>query len=147
MTEKSKNRKKLTDRQKKEIIAAYVECKNYSAVAKEYGVSRPTVKKLVESDPETAKLLDDKNEQNVRDILAHMDSKREKVCQFIDKYLDLLMDDEKLANATVNQLSTAFGTVIDKFTKIKGEGEQDGGGVVFLPTPTAEPSKEVDSGE
>lgn len=109
--------KRLTDRQKKKIIADYVELGSYASVARKHKVSDKTVKSVVISDPETTRKSEQKKEQNTADILAYMDTKKEKVCKFIDKYLDAMMSDEKIASATVNQLSTAFGTVIDKFTK------------------------------
>lgn len=45
-----------------------------------------------------------------------MDSKKNDVCGLIDKFLSAMGDDEKLAAATVNQLATAMGIVIDKYT-------------------------------
>ena len=108
--------KHLTDNQKKQVIAAYAELGSYNAVAKKFKVADTTVKRIVLNDPQTLKKVEQKKEQNTADILAYMDTKKEKVCKFIDKYLDAMMSDEKIASATVNQLSTAFGTVIDKWT-------------------------------
>lgn len=108
--------KHLTDKQKKKIIADYAECGNYSEVARKHHISFDTVKRVVTRDPETLKKTEQKKEQNTLDILSYMESKKNTVCEFIDKYLDAMMNDEKIAAATVNQLSTALGTVIDKFT-------------------------------
>ena len=41
---------KLTDEMRKKIIADYVDCENYSAVARKYGVSRTTVSNIVNND-------------------------------------------------------------------------------------------------
>ena len=120
-------RQKLTDLKKKKIIAEYVKQGNYSAVAREYGVSRTTVKKIVENNSDITELMADKYEKNTQDILAYMDSKRDKIYTFIDKYLDLFMDKNKLDEASINQLSTAFGTVIDKFTRAGGAAEEKNG--------------------
>lgn len=108
--------KHLTDKQKKKIIADYAECGNYSEVARKHHISFDTVKRVVTRDPETLKKTEQKKKQNTLDILSYMESKKNTVCEFIDKYLDAMMNDEKIAAATVNQLSTALGTVIDKFT-------------------------------
>lgn len=45
-----------------------------------------------------------------------MDSKKNDVCGLIDKLLAAMGDEDKLAAATVNQLATAMGIVIDKYT-------------------------------
>ncbi|MEF2562884.1 MAG: hypothetical protein UI647_08895 [Negativibacillus sp.] len=41
-----------------------------------------------------------KKEQNTADLLEHMEQKRDKVCSIMDKYLDALLDEEKIAKAT-----------------------------------------------
>lgn len=47
-----------------------------------------------------------------------MDSKKERVQEIIDVYLGVLTDPEKLEGATLQQITTALGTLIDKWTKI-----------------------------
>lgn len=108
--------KRLTTREKKKIIADYVEMENYSAVSRKYGISRNAVKAIVLADAETAEKCQRKKEKDTEDILAHMESKKEMVNKIIDKYLVALLDDEKIAKAQPQQLTTALGTLIDKFT-------------------------------
>lgn len=108
--------KRLTDKQKKKIIADYVECGSYNAVAKMNGVSHHTVKRVVEEVPGLAQKIQQKKEQNTADVLAHMEKKRDKVCEIIDTYLERLLDPEKLDRSTVLQLATTLGILIDKFT-------------------------------
>lgn len=110
---------RLTDKQKKQIIADYVELGSYNAVAKRNGISDKTVKSIVLSDPEFAKMSEVKKEQNTADILAHMETKRDKVNEIIDAYLDRLLDPVVIMKATPSQLTTALGTLIDKFTMSK----------------------------
>lgn len=107
----------LTDKEKKKITAEYVECGSYNAIAKKYGIADSTVKRIVLSNPETKKKAERKKEQNTVDILAHMDTKKDTVNQIIDKYLIALLDEEKIEKATPAQLTTALGTLIDKFTR------------------------------
>ena len=45
-----------------------------------------------------------------------MESQRGIVCEIIGKGLDVLNDPEKLSRATPSQITTALGTLIDKFT-------------------------------
>lgn len=106
---------RLTDKQKKLIIADYVELGSYNAVAKKHGVSVTTAIRVCENN-ETKQKVIQKKEQNSADILAHMETKRDTVNQIIDAYLTRLLDPEVIKKATPSQLTTALGTLIDKFT-------------------------------
>lgn len=48
-------------------------------------------------------------------MLAYMDSRKEQAQGIIDKYLEKLADPHKLENATISQIATAMGIVVDKF--------------------------------
>ena len=67
--------KRLTDRKKKKIVADYLELESYNAVAKLNSVSDSTVKRVVAESGEIKKKLEQKKEQNTKDILEYMDSK------------------------------------------------------------------------
>jgi hypothetical protein len=116
---------RLTDKQKKKIIADYVELGSYNAVAKKHGVACDTVKRVVLQDPKIVKKTKDKKEENTRDVLEYMEGKRDAVCQLIEIGLSLLP--EKLQSANATQITTALGTLIDKFTMARGNryGVQD----------------------
>ena len=109
--------KHLTDKEKKKIIADYIECNNYSQVARKYKVSVDTVKRTVLNDPETTQKTKQKKEQNTADILAFMDKKKEDVCDIIELYLHYLQDTKKLDRASIQSIATSLGIVIDKFTR------------------------------
>ena len=109
--------KHLTDRQKKKIVADYVECGNYSQVARKHNVSFDTVKRTVAKDPGTVRKAEQKKEQNTADILSFMDSKKQDVCDIITLYLEYLKDREKLERASVQSIATSLGIIIDKFTR------------------------------
>lgn len=116
---------RLTDKQKKKIIADYVQCQNYRAVAKQNGVSPNTVRKIVSSSPDTEQKCTIKKEQNTQDMLTYMESKKERVQEIIDVYLGVLTDPEKLEGATLQQITTALGTLIDKWTVIDDRKKGD----------------------
>lgn len=109
----------LTDRQKKKIIADYVNTQSVNAAAKMNGVSWDTVKRLLEKTGDVEKKLEEKNRENTKDILAYMESQKGLVCEIIGKGLEALNDPEKLANAPPNQITTALGTLIDKWAMVK----------------------------
>lgn len=118
---------RLTDEQKKKIIADYAETGSYRATAKKFGVSDMTVKRLCESDVELLQKVAQKKEQNTMDMLAYMDSRKEQAQVVIDDYLAALANPEKIASAKLSEIATALGIVVDKFTKNvpgteKGEG-------------------------
>ena len=111
---------RLTDKQKKKIVADYVQLGSYNATAKVNGVSLNTVKKIVQGNADIAEMCKRKKEENTADILAYMDSKRGVVCEIIGNGLTVLNDPEKLKEATPAQITTAIGTLIDKWTAISG---------------------------
>lgn len=128
MSQKSK----FTDRQKKNIVKMYVECQNYRAVAKKYGCSDTTVRRIVESDHDVLKKVEAEKEQNVITVTEHMRLQTEKVCKLLDDILDRI-DGDKLEEATAVQLATTLGIIIDKYTKVPGDKDSGGGGVIILP--------------
>ena len=111
---------RLTDRQKKKIIADYVQLNNYCAVAKINNVSATTVKNIVLASADFVKKCEQKKEENTADVLAYMDEHKDLVCSFIGKGLEMLNDPKKLAAANLSQITTAMGTLIDKWAMIGG---------------------------
>ena len=116
---------RLTDKQKKKIIADYVQLGSYNAVAKKHGVADSTVKRVVLADPKMQKKVEQKKEQNTEDVLAYMESKRTIVCEILGKGLDVLNDEEKLKEASLAQITTALGTLIDKWAMIGGSPKDE----------------------
>lgn len=107
---------RLTDKQKKMIIATYAEIGSYRAVAKKCGVAAVTVKRIIENDAEFAQKVARKKEKNSQEVLAYMEGRKNDACTVIDKCLTALADDDKIALAPLVQIATAMGIVIDKFT-------------------------------
>lgn len=107
---------KLTDKQKKKIVAESVNGSSMTALAKKYGVSTATIHRVVHGDEKLKEKVEQKKAENTVSILAFMDSKKNDVCGLIDKLLAAMGDEDKLAAATLNQLAIAMGIVIDKYT-------------------------------
>ena len=116
---------RLTDIKKKKIIADYLELGSYNAVAKLNDVSNKTVKRIVDECPEMSRNVQLKKEQNTADILRYMESQRDIVCSIIGKGLKVLNDEDKLREAAPSQITTALGTLIDKWASISENSEQE----------------------
>lgn len=106
---------RLTDKQKKKIVADYLELGSYRAAGRQNGVADGTVKRVVEECGDIEQKVAQKKDENTADILAYMESKRGVVCEIIEKGLAALNDPEKLADASPAQITTALGTLIDKW--------------------------------
>lgn len=137
---------RLTDRKKKKIIADYMELGSYRATAKKNGVSDDSVRRVVEKCGDFQQKLEQKKEENTADILAYMESKRGIVCEILDKGLDALNSPDKLAEASPAQITTALGTLIDKWTAM-GHGIRDDGEEDTLSRSLRELGKELESDE
>ena len=113
----------LTDKQKKEIIASYVECENYSEVARRFNVSDMTVKRLVEK-PENKDVLEkveQKREENTQEVLEEMKKRNKTKVELIDKIFKAM--NGKLENVdmftNIKDLATAYGIIMDKELRIR----------------------------
>lgn len=92
---------------------------NYKNVALLNGVSVYIAKKAVERFKKLQ--LEEKNDT----VRKYMDTKRQDAFDFITKCMSIMADDEKLEKASVNQIASAMGVVIDKFAK---NASDDGSG-------------------
>ncbi len=107
---------RLTDKQKKKIVADYVQLGSYNAVSKIHGVSHQTVKRVVTRDPETAKKVQRKKEQNTADILDYMENQRDDVCKVLGICLSELKKAERYEKTPPQQIATTMAILIDKYT-------------------------------
>jgi hypothetical protein len=55
-------------------------------------------------------------------MLAFMDSRKERAQEVVDTLLSALMDPVKIEAASLNQIATSLGIVVDKFTKNTASG-------------------------
>lgn len=110
-------RRKLTDKKRKQIIARYIECNNYSQTAREFGVSVTTAQRIVKSDPDMLKKVENKKEENTLDMLKYMESQKGNAQNLLTNMIVAMSDPVKLEKANVRDLATAFGIIFDKFTQ------------------------------
>ena len=114
-------RTKLTDKQKKKIIADYMENGNYRETGRINNVSDNTVRDIVNKDQNTSEKLAQKKEENTKDILEYMDSIVKDQKEVIDLSLKVLKD--KLSNpdlfTNIRDVAIVYGTIFDKSLKYK----------------------------
>ncbi len=113
--------KRLTDKKKKEIIAYYVECQNYSETGRKFKVSEGTVRNIVKKEQNVTKKCEQKNEENTKSVLEAMEERKEKKVRILNKILDAI--ENKTENidmfTNIKDLATAYGIILDKEIKIK----------------------------
>lgn len=114
---------KIKESVEKQIVADYLETGSYRETARNFGVSDSTVKRIVADSSEFERMLAEKRKKDTEDVLHFMERKREVVCEIIEKGLNVLNDEEKLASATPAQITTAIGTLIDKWTQMQRVGD------------------------
>lgn len=115
-------RTKLTDLQKKKIIADYIDNQNLSETARMNNVKAMTVKRLVESDYDKDLLqkVKQKKEENTLTTLEYMDKQHETKKRIMDKLLkgiETKADDIDIFT-NIKDLATAYGIILDKELKV-----------------------------
>lgn len=110
---------KFNDKEKQQIIAEYVDCQNYSEIAKKYGVSVNTIKNIVLKDDEVANKCKQKREENTQTTIEYMQTQHETKKRILDKILKAI--ESKAENidmfTNIKDLATAYGIILDKELK------------------------------
>lgn len=110
---------RLTDLQKKKIIADYVENQNYRETGRINSVSNDTVRRLVMENKEVVQKLSQKKEENTLTTLEYMEKQHETKKRIMDKILkgiELKADDIDVFT-NIKDLATAYGIIVDKELK------------------------------
>lgn len=105
---------RITDGQKKKIIADYVNLESYNAVGKMHGISPTTVKKIVLENKDIVEKCEQKKNQNTMDMLSYMESRKKRTQDILDNLLDAMSDPDKLNRASLVQIGTVYGILVDK---------------------------------
>lgn len=113
---------KLTDRQKKKIIADYVDNGNYSETARMNNTTDTTVRTIIKDNKNMAlKKMEQKKEENTQDMLQYLESKKEDKKRVIELCFKALED--KLATpdmfTSIRDIAMVYGIIVDKDLKIK----------------------------
>ena len=120
-----------SDKQKKEIVADYIECNNYSEVARKYGVSVDTVRRYVREDEDFVNNLKQKKEENTQSTIEYMQTQHETKKRILDKILKAIENkaDDLDMFTNIKDLATAYGIILDKELKVlelqRGKSEME----------------------
>ena len=122
---------KLTDLEKKKIIADYVDNQNYSETARMNDVSVNAVKNIVLADEETANKCKQKKEENTQSTIEYMQTQHETKKRLLDKILNAIETkaDDLDMFTNIKDLATAYGIILDKELKVlelqRGKSEME----------------------
>ena len=123
---------KLTDLEKQQIIADYIETQNYSEVAKKYNRSVETIRNVVKDNKDVGEKLKQKKQENTQSTIEYMQTQHESKKRILDKILKAI--EEKTDNidkfTNIKDLATAYGIILDKELKVlelnrKNENNED----------------------
>lgn len=113
---------KLTDKQKKKIIADYVDNGNYSETARLNNTTDTTVRTIIKENKNIAlEKMEQKKEENTQDMLQYLESKKEDKKRVIELCFKALED--KLASpdmfTSIRDIAMVYGILVDKDLKYK----------------------------
>ena len=115
------SRVKLTDKQKKKIIADYVDNNNYSETARINNISETSVRRIVKGNEGITEKVEQKKEENSQDMFEYMKNKDNDKKRIVDLCFEAL--DKKLSNldmfTNVKDIATVYGIIMDKELKFR----------------------------
>lgn len=114
----------LTDKQKKKVIADYIETQNIAEAGRRNGISKTSAHRIVtaERGDDLERKVTEKKEENTQDILTYMDTLYEKKKEVLRLSLDNMIDKLEQDKVTPNSLAVIYGTLLDKELKFKEIG-------------------------
>ena len=117
-------RNKLTNKQKKKIIADYIENQNYSETAKKNKVAVDTVRRIIltnKDDENFVKKSKQKREEDTKDILEYMSEITQGQKKVINLSLEVITEmlENRDKRLTGRDIAMIYGVIFDKALKYK----------------------------
>ena len=122
--------KRLTDAEKKKIVADYVINQNYSETARLNNCSDKQVKRIIVANEEVAKKVEVKKQENTQNMLEWFTSQYATKQRILNKLLKAIEDKSEDNDInTIKELATAYGIILDKELKMmemqRGNGSRE----------------------
>ena len=115
------SRVKLTKKQKKKIIADYIDNNNYSETARMNNISETSVRRIVKGNEGITEKVEQKKEENSQEMFEYMKNKDNDQKRIVDLCFEAL--DKKLSNldmfTNVKDIATVYGIIMDKELKFR----------------------------
>ena len=116
------------------IVAHWVASGSQAETARAFGISSKSVGRVLASRPELVAAAQAKKDIEAATMEEYLEQSRAQAQAFIGKALKALADEEKISKATLVQLATAIGIIIDKWGTSKLDAApQVRGGVIEIP--------------
>lgn len=114
-------RTKLTDKQKKKIIADYIETQNYSETGRRNNIHVESVRRIVKSDKNFVKKSEQKKEEDTKDILEYMQDITKGQKKVINLSLEVITEmlENRDKRLTGRDIAMIYGVIFDKALKYK----------------------------
>lgn len=110
--------RRIEQERRMKILADYTLEGSYRAAARKNGVSPDTVRRIVQENPDMAKVADTQKNARARDLMSYMQGKADTVCDIIDNGLGVLSDPERMKEAKLRDIATMMAILIDKWSMI-----------------------------
>ena len=113
---------KLTDKQKKKIIADYINTQNACETARMNNVNESTVRRIIKDEDyeEIARKSEEKKQENTQSTIEYMQTQHDTKKRILDKILKAI--EKKSDNidmfTNIKDLATAYGIILDKELKV-----------------------------
>lgn len=106
--------KRLTDKEKKEIIAYYTECQNYTATARKFNISDNAVRKIVKKDNNSSEKFEQKKEENTQSVLDKFESLANVKNNILNNSLMTIAQRIQNGEVSTSDLIRIYGIMVDK---------------------------------
>lgn len=106
--------KRLTDKEKKGIIAYYTECQNYRKTARKFGRNDKTIKNIIEGDKDFLQKSAHKKEENTQSVLDKFESLAKVKNNILNNSLMTIANKIQNGEVSTGDLIRIYGVLLDK---------------------------------
>ncbi len=116
--ERNDTNKRLTPKERMQVVAKYVTCMSYKATAEVFGLTVMGVKHIVQNEPKFAEMYQKQREKEAKELFGRLSVHGKKFVKFCDIYFDCLSDEQtirELWKKDPEKVTRMFAINLDKF--------------------------------